>query len=230
MEENIMSRNFVPRNDRKFLVWLVYLLNNVMSLGLSNIPPEEIEAVRKKANAFEDALVIAENPDRRTQAAVRAKTDARKIAEKAAREFIREHLTYNKLVTDANRLSIGLPVHKTTHTRVPKPTQLVDFLLKQLSGSRVEAHFTPYNEAGEEKEKSEAKPYGVIAAGFLWAVLPEPPKSYDDLTHSSFVTRSPFTWQFDLKDAGRTLYVCACWLNTRGEKGPWSKIQSIIIA
>jgi hypothetical protein len=224
-----MNRDFVPRKDRDFLAWILYLLNFVLGLGLDNIPPEEVEAVKKKVNAFEDALVIADNPDRRTQAAVKAKNDARKVAEKASREFISEHLTYNKQVTDANRLSMGLPVHKTSRTPVPVPTQLVDFLLKQVSGSRVEAHFTPYNEVGEEKEKSEAKPYGVIAVELLWAILPEPPKSYDELTHSALATRSPFDWQFDLKDAGRILYVCARWVNTRAAKGPWSKIQSVVI-
>ena len=69
----------------------------------------------------------------------------------------------------------------------------------------------------------------VVRLQTQWAVLPEPPKSYADLVHSMFDTRSPYTFQFDLADAGKTLYVCARWENTIGQKGPWSEIKSVII-
>jgi hypothetical protein len=69
----------------------------------------------------------------------------------------------------------------------------------------------------------------VRGAEIRWAILPEPPKSYDDLVHSVFDTHSPYTFQFDIPDAGKTLYVCARWENTTGQKGPWGDIKSVII-
>jgi hypothetical protein len=60
-------------------------------------------------------------------------------------------------------------------------------------------------------------------------VLDTPPASYADLAHSVFDTRSPYTFQFDLSDAGKRLYCCLRWENNVGEKGPWSEIQSAII-
>jgi hypothetical protein len=47
--------------------------------------------------------------------------------------------------------------------------------------------------------------------------------------HSEFDTHSPYIFQFDLPDAGKRLYVCARWENTRGQKGPWSVIKNAII-
>jgi hypothetical protein len=79
------------------------------------------------------------------------------------------------------------------------------------------------------KERREAKPFGVRGVELRWAILPEPPKSHADLVHSEFDTRSPYMFQFDLPDAGKTLYICARWENTTGQKGPWNKIESVII-
>jgi hypothetical protein len=49
------------------------------------------------------------------------------------------------------------------------------------------------------------------------------------LAHSVFDTRSPYTFQFDLADAGKRFYCCLRWENTTGQKGPWSEIQNAII-
>jgi hypothetical protein len=51
----------------------------------------------------------------------------------------------------------------------------------------------------------------------------------EDLIHSAFDTRSPFTLSFDENQRGKTVYFCLRWENTRGEKGPWSEIVSGII-
>jgi hypothetical protein len=49
------------------------------------------------------------------------------------------------------------------------------------------------------------------------------------LTHSAFDTRSPLKLQFENDLRGKTLYFAMRWENTRGEKGPWSPIMSVII-
>jgi hypothetical protein len=42
-------------------------------------------------------------------------------------------------------------------------------------------------------------------------------------------THMPLTFEFDESDRGKTVYFCLGWENTRGEKGPWSEIQSAIV-
>jgi hypothetical protein len=44
-----------------------------------------------------------------------------------------------------------------------------------------------------------------------------------------FDTHSPLEYTAPLIYAGRRIFFAARWENTRGEKGPWTEIQSAII-
>jgi hypothetical protein len=69
----------------------------------------------------------------------------------------------------------------------------------------------------------------MIGVEIRWAILDAPPVVIDDLLHSTFSTRSPHMFEFKGNDRGKTVYFCLCWLNTRGQKGPWGEIVSAII-
>jgi hypothetical protein len=225
-----MKTNFIPGSDAAFHSWQGNLMSKVVTGAAAwSIPPATVTALQTLKTQWETAYAIAENPATRTKLAVKAKQDARTAYETALRSLVKSYLAYNPLVSDTDRESLEIPVHKTTRTPVPPPTDLVEFLLKQMAGSRVEVTFFPVSVNSTAKEHHEAKPYGVRGAELAWAILPDPPKSYADLTHSAFDTRSPYTFQFDIPDAGKTLYVCARWENTTGQKGPWSGIKSVII-
>jgi hypothetical protein len=56
-----------------------------------------------------------------------------------------------------------------------------------------------------------------------------PPDSLKDLVNSSFDTHTSFTFEFRGDERGKTVYFCLRWENTRGQKGPWSKIVNAII-
>jgi hypothetical protein len=225
-----MNTRFIPGPDAAFHSWQGNLMSKVPARAAElNIPADAVTALQTLQTQWEAAYALAEDPATRTSITVKAKQKARKTYEAALRGFVRAYLTYNPLVSDADRGDLELPVHKTTRSTIPAPTELVEFELRQAAGSRVEVHFFPISANNEAKERHEAKPYGVRGAELAWAVLPEPPKSYTDLVHSAFDTRSPYTFQFDLTDAGKTIYVCARWENTTGQKGPWSSIKSAII-
>jgi hypothetical protein len=51
----------------------------------------------------------------------------------------------------------------------------------------------------------------------------------NELIHSAFDTRTPFSLEFQGHERGKTVYLALRWENTRGEKGPWSSVQSAII-
>jgi hypothetical protein len=86
-----------------------------------------------------------------------------------------------------------------------------------------------YSDESAGEETARAKPPGQHGAEIRWAVLEVAPTVLDDLSHSSFDTRSPFTLTFDENQRGQALYYCLCWENTRGEKGPYSPIEKAII-
>jgi hypothetical protein len=61
------------------------------------------------------------------------------------------------------------------------------------------------------------------------AILATPPQSAEEIQHSEFSTRTPYTLESDLSLRGKTVYFCLRWENTLGKKGPWSEILSAVI-
>jgi hypothetical protein len=83
----------------------------------------------------------------------------------------------------------------------------------------------------EMNDGSRAKPFGTQGAEIRHLVCKpgEEPKSVDELIHSDFATRTPFLFELPDRQSGMILCVAMCWENTRGEKGPWSHIETVVI-
>jgi hypothetical protein len=73
------------------------------------------------------------------------------------------------------------------------------------------------------------RPKGVHGAEVRWGILDLAPKNIDDLHESSFMTASPFDFEFKEEDRGKFFYFCIRWENTTGQKGPWSEIVGVRI-
>ncbi|MDR3180946.1 MAG: hypothetical protein LBT61_03340 [Prevotellaceae bacterium] len=218
------AKKIIPSNDRSFLTWLLNLLNYIAAGGLSRfrIPDEPYNKVSAEAADFEAKLKVADEPDTRTKASVQAKTTARKLVEKDVRQFVKEFLASNSLVTDADRDNMGIPIHSTTR----HPAQvagLPPYITVSVDGPR-RLRFD-FGEASSSK----VKPAGQHGVEIAWVVSDEMPASYSGLIRSSFDTHTPLILSFDLPDAGKRIWFAARWENTRGEKGPWTEIMSAII-
>jgi hypothetical protein len=210
-----------------FLSWVVNFLKSLSPLvGQVGFPVDKYQELSAARDDFALKLKTAVEPSTRTPVAVRAKNDARALLERCTRKAVAEYLANNHLLDDPGRVSLGLPPRKTTRSPAPTPTTAPGFSINPLAGRRLEARF---HARGKEGERRQAKPFGVHGAEIAWAILDAPPASHVDLVHSTFGTRSPYIFQFDFPDAGKRLYCCLRWENTRGEKGPWSEIQSAII-
>jgi hypothetical protein len=144
------------------------------------------------------------------------------VAERDARAFIKEFLTYNSLVTDADRDTLGLPIHKTTRSKSQVADKPPHISVRGDGPRRLLFLFS-------ESETSKAKPEGQHGLDLVLVISDTAPASYDELTSSMFSTHSPLIWTFPLAYAGRRVFFAARWQNTRGEKGPWTEIQSAII-
>jgi hypothetical protein len=218
------SISYIPRPDADFNEWqeqfMSYLAANLARFGLQSADIAELNNL--KMDWFIKYSVTTD-PAQRTPPAVLAKTEQRKVYEKALRAFAIEHLIHNSKLTNADRLSLGLTVPKDTRTPVPVPETSPSFRVLMPEQRRLVIEF--YDETAEKR----AKPPGVHGAEIRHAILAAPPEHLDELTHSAFDTRSPFTLDYDESDRGKTVYLCLRWENTRGEKGPWSPLASAII-
>jgi hypothetical protein len=218
------NSDYIPGSDGKFLVWVKILFIAVeQNAPLWKIEPMAFDQIRIMISTFEIAYAKAEEPNR-GKADVKAKNDARKALEKAVRKFVKEYLTFNSNISDEERERIGLPVHKTGRTPAPVAKDAPD---ADVDTSRMGRLTIVFFERGSNHKKG--KPAGQHGAEIVWTISDTPPTRWDELTHSSIDTNSPFTLDFENDQRGKTVYFALRWENTRGEKGPWSSIMNAII-
>jgi hypothetical protein len=219
-----MSTDYIPQGDGKFLTWVKNLFFNVVAnatawrLNAKNwahIDPPMI-------TAYETALTKAEDPNR-GHADIVAKDEARDTLKKATRLYVKEFLEYNSNITDEERIHAGLPVHDSKPTPVSDPKTMPVATTKLPSPGVVEFHIT------DSKSEKKGKPAGVRGFELKWVISDTPVTEWDDLIHSEFSTRTPFRLELTGKDRGKVLYFALRWENTRGVKGPWTEIMSVIV-
>jgi hypothetical protein len=216
---------FLPRADLAFLQWAVnFLAGLALIFQRIGFPETVYNQLKALLDTFSEKFGIAESPQTRTKASVQEKNDARKSLEKSIQQAYGEYLMRNHLVTDADRDNLGLPIYKTTRTPSPVATTYPDSDVDSSTLRRLTIHFFD-----QGNKHSKAKPVGQHGAEILWMISDTPIINVEDLLHSSFDTHTPFTLQFKGEERGKTVYFCLCWENTRGEKGPWSPIQSAVI-
>ena len=82
----------------------------------------------------------------------------------------------------------------------------------------------------ESTPTSRAKPNGVMGCE-LWVKIGDPaPAGPDDVAFLALATRTPDREDFDAADGGKSAHYMARWVNTRGQKGPWSAVVKATIA
>ncbi|MDR1681500.1 MAG: hypothetical protein LBS12_06950 [Prevotellaceae bacterium] len=219
------THDYIPNNDRAFLTWLFFMLAYVEGPGTTprfGVPAADIAALKALGVIFEGKLDIAENAVTRTKAAVKDKTEARAVTEKAAREFVNEHLAFNRSVTPADRENMQITVRKTTRDDAPVADVAPIITARDDGARRVRFDFG-------ESHTSRAKPAGQHSVRIAWLIREEAPATYEELINSKADTHTPLILTFDVPEAGKRLWFAARWVNTVEIEGPWTEIQSVII-
>jgi hypothetical protein len=220
-----MSTDYIPRSDGKFNSWQENLISKVnAAAGRLGIPEAVITTTYTKKARWDAAYKQAEDPSTRTKAAVVEKNEAREDYDAHLRNLNNAYLIHNPAMTDVDREQMNLPIHKTTHTPAPVAETHPAFYI---DSSMLRCLIIHFHDQG--KKKSKAKPPGQRGAEIRWMISDTPMVDANELIHSSFDTRTPFTLEFPGHDRGKTVYLCLRWENTRGQKGPWSEIKDAII-
>ncbi len=153
-------------------------------------------------------------------AAVQAKSDSRGATEDFVRPFV-GMLQSNAAVTDAQRQSLGITVRATTRTAAGPPASKP---VASIDTSQRLRHTIAF--VDELTPTSRAKPDGAQGCE-IWMKVGEPaPAGPNDVHYLALDTRSPYTFDFEAADAGKTAYYMLRWISTRGEPGPWSQTVS----
>ena len=218
----ISNPDYIPARDSELVSWsanfVTVVTENASAWGITSA---EVTLLQDSSDNFAALQAQADSPLK--NAIIEAeKKAARKKLEKVIRELAGFRLK-NPIITDVQRLALGLHVRDTTPTTIPVPVTRPEINIEVFDVRRLKIRF---HDKGSD---SKAKPYGTNGAVIFYAVLDAPPASPAELTRSVLATRTPHLLEFADDERGKTVYVAICWQNEKGEKGPWSEVESALV-
>ncbi|MDR1551895.1 MAG: hypothetical protein LBS69_00305 [Prevotellaceae bacterium] len=214
--------DYIPKKDAELVAWSANFGSQVAANARDwDITEKEVTELQNAVDTFAALHAQADSPSKNS-IIVAEKNAARKVLVAVVRSLAGFRLK-NPVITDAQRIALGLHVRDTTPTPVPPPTTRPEIDIDVLDVRRLKVVF---HDIGKD---SKAKPYGVIGAVILYAVLDAPPTDISALNRSLLATRTPHIIEFTEEERGKTVYMTICWQNEKGERGPLSEIESAIV-
>ena len=217
--------DYIPSTDPEFDLWQKSLMDKIRELmPILGIDPNKAMGLDSKQSIWNTTFSKASNKQNRTAAEVQAKKDALDDYKKEIRSFVAEFLANNSKVYDSDRTLMGLTVKSGTRTPAPVPSTsplgTVDFSVRLQHTLHLSDQATP---------QSKAKPAGMHGCE-VWVKLGgEAPKDASELSYLGIATSFSYTTTYEGKQANTMAYYWLRWVNTRGERGPWSTTVSSII-
>lgn len=210
--------DYLPSADTEFIAWMQnfisYASANVAALGLT---APELMSIQNQQTTLETSYTDFVATQALAASKRQRKDDERTAQEKLVRPLVARLQSFTT-VTDAQRQALGLRVRSTSRTAVPTPTSRPIATIDTSQRLRHTISFVDENTAG-----SRAKPDGVSGCE-IWMKVGEPsPADPDELRYIATDTRSPYVVEFEASDTGKMAYYMLRWVNTRGERGPWSR-------
>jgi hypothetical protein len=214
--------DYIPTKDVDLATWCANFTKHVTENAvLWSIPPEEVSELQTLSNSFIELQAQADSPSRNAIIVTNKKGARVKLVAKIRK--LSSFRLKNPVITDAQRIAMGLHVHKTKYTKMSAPPTRPEIEFEVRDIRRLAVVFRDQGSA------SKAKPYGVVGAMIAYAVLDTPPASPDALTNNVLATRTPCILGFTEMERGKTVYIVACWQNRKGVKGPWSNIEKTVV-
>ncbi|MDR0982515.1 MAG: hypothetical protein LBM07_04640 [Culturomica sp.] len=215
--------DLIPRKDNLFDLFQEICFRSVQTNAEKwKIPAETISAVTAYQKKWTGAFALVENPATRTTITVQSKQLARKDYEAQLRILIKAYIAYNPLISDKERVEMGLPVYKKTRTTVSVPDSIPEITAIDRNTVRcVIVHFC------NSENRHRAKPTGVQGVLVRYTISDTRPTGIDDFKHSVLHTKSPFILRFAESERNKTVYFVLAWQTTRGEIGNFGEIQSL---
>ena len=234
-----MKVDVFPKKEGEFNTWagnfMMSLRANAMkwNIAISHVTVGERRAIHTYAVysvddldllflEYKNLFDIANNMSTRTTAAIAAKDTAKRLFVEALRNFLKEFIIYNSLVTDPDLILLGLTPHKTTHSRAKRAQT---FPIPTKFENHAPGVLTIHAEDSEGKKLKRTNHLMCC-----YAVLEHPPQKMEELTKRVYSNTSVITLKFDMKELGKTVYFAFCWRNNRGEDGYWGNIQARMIS
>lgn len=175
---------------------------NALSLGVS-------------LNSYSTSLATQGNPATRTTVTTNEKNVRKEALTAELRAFARV-VQACLTVTDAQRISLGLPVRDTEPTPVPAPAVSPQMVLVSVTGHTVRVRLR-----NAQSPDSTARPANVAGAMVFSYVGATPPTNVDAWAFVANISKTTVDVNFEPEVAsGATVWILASWFNSKMQTSP----------
>lgn len=227
------QHDYIPGPDEDFDIFLQNIYNIILMHTDMPMPPAvswrypapRLDEIANLKIIWDPAWAIAKNTGSRTAADVQAKDTARTNLEHALRKFIKEFLSFNALVTDADRAQMRITVPSAQRTTVQPMSYAPDIEMDKIIHLQHTLRF-----ADPQNPHTQALPGGqqIELERFVGAAnLAESQLVFGT---AEITGRFLHSISFAAADVGKTAYYHCCYITNTGKRGPWSVVLSAIIA
>lgn len=219
-----MSNDFIPTSDADLIAWVNnFLANANANLATFGITAADLTTVQDAAANFETDFAANNAAQASAQGARQKKDDSRSALVALLRPLVRQ-LQARAAVKDSDRQALGLNVKSSTRTAAAAPTTRP---VATVDTSQRLRHVISF--VDEQTPGSRAKPAGTMGCEIWVKVGPTPPVDASECRYLATDTATPYTAEYDGADGGKIAHYMLRWINTRGERGPWSQTVSATI-
>jgi hypothetical protein len=222
-EKTIMART-PPDRESELLTYSTNFKERIVAAPtLYGLTAEQATAYAADHDDYAETYQAANDPSTRTPAAVNLKNTAKKVLLTSLRNLSRI-VQASPLVTDEQRIILGLPVRKTEPTPVNPPTEIPVLEIKARFGTTVTIKL-------HDGTGARGKPAGVAGATVFSYVGANPPTEASGWKFEGNIARTTVDVDFPSNLApGTTVYLTAFWYNAKGQSGPGCAPVSTTIA
>ena len=222
------GEHYMPRPDGDFSAWAQHYYDAVEKwYSVQGFDPNDLTNLKKALETWLALYPAHVAAQQRAEGARQAKDAARAALEKQVRPVTNFVQGYPK-TTNADRAEMGITVRDTSPTPAPAPSSRPLALVE--SGQRLTHQLRLVDESTPTRR---ARPAGVLGAE-VWVKLVDAdqpaPTDPTALTFLTMTTKPSFRAEFKAGEGGKTAVYMARWVNTRGEKGPWSEVTTATVA
>lgn len=219
--------DFIERPDPEFAKQLNTFTDYVKANAAAlKVTPDEATALDTARTAFTGSLQTYSEADATTSALCRTKDTNRGVAENLMRG-LNKRFQADPAITPAQKTAMCLNVPDGTRTRAAVPTTRPVAVIQAGGHLRQILNFHD-----ETRPGGKTRPPGVVGAEIWGAVTAQgaPPPAAPDGYAMLAQDRTPHLCEHDAADTGKVAYYILRWVNTHGEKGPWSDAVSATLS
>jgi len=216
-----MSDDLIPPTDDKFDTFQAHFVTTVSANpGTYGHTAADVTALQAAQTTWTQQFGIHTDAHIAAEKATKAKEKARTAFEELLRSSARK---VNALPTadNAMRAALALPAHATTRTKAAAPTTRPVAHTTDPGGHRQIVHWVD-----ETTPTLRKKPDGVEAAEVFLKIGDPAPADETTCTLVARDTATPYMYEFQTTDVGKTAYWFLRWVNHANQHGPLSVLVS----